>query len=431
MPSISARITLAVAVALPVPAQEPATAKVRVQDETLLERVRLFDESVDPVNRLSGVLLITRAGEVLVHEAFGLADHELEVRNAPDTRFCIASITKMMTLVVAWQLMCEQKLAPTDVLAKFVPDFPRGNEITVEHLLNHRAGLPTRVTRASETWRPLSAAEVTERAKGVELLFAPGTQSVYSSANYTVLARVIELVEGRPFRAVLRRRIFEPAGMRDTLDPDGRELVARRARPYVPGRERLLNAPLQDLSFLAGAGSVVSTAEDLLRFLRAYRDGTFGAEAWASTQGGAAGHWTGASNGFHSFVDHDPDTDTTVVFTGNSYGRAAGELRTALPRILAGEDVLAAPRPAVIAVDVALLARYTGRYQSRPGSFWSVEVLAGELMIADVVALPISETEFWYQPWNARMRFERESEAAPWTLHPEGQPAWPRVGDLE
>jgi CubicO group peptidase (beta-lactamase class C family) len=410
--------------------QDPGAAPPHAEDETLVERIRLFDESVDPVNRLSGVLLIARGPDVLVHLAFGMADQEFGVRNALETRFCIASITKIMTSLVTWQLQCEGRLQPSDRLAKFVPDFPRGDEITVGHLLNHRAGLPARVTKPSETWRSLNAEQVTERAKTAELLFAPGTQSVYSSASYTVLARVIEIVEERPFGEVLRQRIFEPAGMLDTCDPGGRELVARRARPYVPGRDALLNAPLQDLSFLAGAGSVVSTASDLRRFLEAYRGEAFGANAWTSTQGSAA-HWTGASNGFHSFVDYDPATGLTVIFTGNSYGRAAGELRTALPRILAGEDVLAAPRPATIVVEPSILRRYSGLYQSRPGSFWPVEVLDGELMISDVVALPISATEFWYQPWNARMHFERESDESPWTLRPEGQAAWRRVGELE
>lgn len=410
---------------------QPGAAAANPQDETLLERIRLFDDSVDPVNRLSGVLLIARGDEIVLHEAFGMADQEFQVPNALDTRFCIASITKMMTLVVACELAQERRLVPSDTLAKFLSDFPRAGEITVDHLLNHRAGFPARVTKPDETCRPMSAAQVVERAREAVLLFEPGTQSVYASTNYTVLAHVIELVEGRPFGEVLRRRVFEPAGMRDSCDPDGRELVARRARPYVPGREQLLNAPLQDMSFLAGAGSVVATAQDLWRFLRAYQGGTFGADLWAATQGGRAVHWTGASNGFHAFLEHDPVARTTVIFTGNSFGRAVGELRAALPRILAGEDVLAAPPPATITLDPELLHRYVGRYRSRPGSFWNVEVLDGELVISDSVALPISETEFWFQPWNSRIRFERESEDGPWSLHPEGQAAWAFVGELE
>lgn len=401
------------------------------EGELLLERVRLFDASVDPVNRLSGVLLVARGDEILVHAAFGMADREHAVANTLDTRFCVASITKIMTLVVTSQLVRAGKLATSDPLAKFLPDFPRGDEITIEHLLNHRAGLPARVTRRDETWRPLSAADVTARAAEAELLFEPGSRSVYSSTNYTVLAHALELAAGRPFEELLAEIVFAPAGMSDSLDPDGIELVPRRARPYMPGRDGLVNAPPEDMSFLTGAGSVVSTAMDLWRFLTACKSERYFKGVWATVGGAAGVHWTGASNGFHSFVEHDPRTGATLIFTGNSFGRAASELRAALPRMFAGEDVLAAPAPTTIRLAPELLARYSGCYETRPGSVAYVEERAGELWIYDTVALPVSETEFWYQPWNSILTFERDSDDSPWRIRPTGQAAWTRVGDAQ
>jgi CubicO group peptidase (beta-lactamase class C family) len=401
------------------------------EGELLRERVLLFDESIDPVNRLSGVLIVARGDELLLHTAFGMADREHGVPNALDTRFCVASITKIMTLVVTSRLARAGELTPADTLGKFLPDFPRGDEIKIEHLLNHRAGFPARVTGRDETWRPLSAAEVTQRAAEAELLFAPGSRSVYSSTNYTVLARVLELASGRTFRELLSEHVFEPAGMQDSLDPSGIELVARRARPYMPGRETLLNAPPQDMSFLAGAGSVVATAMDLWRFLRACKSELYFPGVWTTVGGPGGIHWTGASNGFHAFVEHDPSTEVTFIFAGNSYGRAAGELRSALPRLLAGEDVLAAPPPATIRLAPEFLARYAGCYETRPGSYAFVEELNGELMIHDTVALPVSETQFWYQPWNSLLTFERASAQEPWRIRPAGQAPWTRVGDVD
>lgn len=393
----------------------------------LLERIRRFDASIDPTNRLSGVLLITQGEDVLAHECFGMADHELGAPTTVSTRYCIASITKEMTRLVAWQLLVEGKITLNTPLSGFVHDFPRGDEITIEHLMRHRAGLPHRVTTGADTWKPMDAKSVTARAGESELIADPGTEYSYSSATYTVLAHVIECVEGASFRDVLAARVFRPADMASSSDLDGRSLLPGRAKSYVPGRDGLLNAPLRDLSYLAGAGSVVSTAEDLLAFHRAYRDGTYHPAAWSSLQGDGPTHWTGASNGFHAFLDHDPDTDLTVVFVGNTFGSAPGQLREALPEILGGAEQIGRARPTEWAgVPRKQLEAYVGHYTSRPGATWEVNLRGDDLMIADAVALPLSSHSFWFQGWAQEFVFEQENEGAPWSLRV-GDEVWPRV----
>lgn len=116
------------------------------------------------------------------------------------------------------------------------------------------------------------------RARGP--LFEPGTRREYSNAGFTVLARVVEVVEDRPFGAVLAERVFPSAGMASALDETGQRLMPRRAMQYRLGAddERLVvkRAPYENLRFLTGAGSVHARARDLLRFVRAIRAGTFG-----------------------------------------------------------------------------------------------------------------------------------------------------------
>ena len=407
----------------PKPAEPPSESSA-----DLLERVRLFDAGLDPVNRLSGVLLVLRSGEILLHEGFGMADWELGVPNQAGTRFCIASITKEMTRLVTWQLLIEGELELSTTLETFLPEFPRAAEITIEHLLRHQAGIPHRVTEPSQTWRPLDAQAVAAAAKGTELAYEPGAQHSYSSAGYTVLARVVELVRGMSFAEVLQKYVFGPAGMTDSVDVDGRELLDRRAKPYVPGRDSLLNAPAQDLSFLAGAGSVTSTAMDVWRFLRCFQSGGFHEDAWSSLQGQGGTHWTGATNGFHAFLDHDPESDTTVVFTGNTFGGGPGQLRAAMPRLLSGEEVLGTARPSSDhSFSAERLSEYVGKYSSRPGTYWKVETRGGELVIGDSVAVPLSETEFWFQGWSTKGQFVRQEGSQSWWLQMGQNPPWPRV----
>ncbi len=410
-----------------------AAKSVHQTDEQLRQQIVAFDESFDPVNRLSGVLLIARGEDIVLHEAFGLAEYELDAPNTLETRFCIASITKEMTKLVVWQLLIEGKLRLDTPLSEYVPDFPRGDEITVEWLLRHRAGFPHRVTDPSETWRPMTAAEMTKFASRSELLIDEmGSESHYSSAGYSVLAHLVEHVEGESFSEVLQRRVFEPAQMHDTADANGRSLVRRRARSYMPGTDSLINAPLQDLSYLVGAGSVVSTAADLRRFFLAFRGDRFHAAAWTALQGEDSAHWTGASNGFHSFLDYDGETDVLVIFLGNTFGGAMGQLRSAVPDMLAGADVATRTRPDIIAtVEPDRLEEYAGTYQSRPGAFMTVEVWNGELLIGNTIALPLSETAFYYQPWSNTLSFVADESSGQWRMkrtHANGDiELWPRI----
>jgi CubicO group peptidase (beta-lactamase class C family) len=402
-------------------------------DTDLSSRIDAFDAALDPVNRISGVLLVAEGDSLLLHEPYGTAAAAGTRPITLDDRFCIASVTKIMTQLVVVALLQEEKLAVDTPLSDFAPDFPRGDDITVEWLFRHRAGIPHRVTTPEETRRATTAEEMTARAARVAregLLTEPGEESYYSSAGYSVLAYVIERVEGMPFGAVLEKRVFGPAGMTDTFD------ASHEDRPFVsslmPGRDVIVPAPEQHLSFLVGAGSVVSTAADLRRFFHAYRDGTLGDGLWDALQGEGDVHWTGATNGYYTFLDYDAEADRLVVFTSNTFGGGVGQLRAALPELIAGEEVLGTPRPVDLAeVDPVTLDLYVGRYRSRPGSFWTVERSGGELWIMDNVALPLSRTDFYYQPLGTTYRFAEDPDTGAWSMiqtHEDGSTTgWPRV----
>lgn len=113
---------------------------------------------------LSGTLVVAKQGEVAYERSFGLANHEHRVPNRPETRFCVASVTKPMTQVLVAQLAQEGKLDPNDKVSRWLPGFPRGDEITVMMLLTHTAGMPHRVTEDRDETIPRTAAEVVEFA---------------------------------------------------------------------------------------------------------------------------------------------------------------------------------------------------------------------------------------------------------------------------
>jgi CubicO group peptidase (beta-lactamase class C family) len=362
------------------------------------QRIDRYLQPYLDIGHLSGTLLVSRGDEGLYEKSFGLANREHDLPNTARTRYCVGSINKPMTVVILARLVEAEKLVLTDKLAKFLPDFPRAGEITVKDLLNHSAGIPHRVTKPLDEIRPQTPASMVELAARKELIFEPGADSVYSSAGFAVLARVLELAGGKPYPELLAEHVLRPAGMADTFDVGTRAILAHRASSYIFDTDGLLNAAPTDISYLVGAGSVYSTPRDLLAMQRALLAGKFGelAQRWLVRDGGDL-RWNGVAYGFRAFADYDAASGISVVLAINLTSGAADRIRNALPKIAAGEDVPTPPpiNAAAAAVDPKLLESYEGAYELRPGSSFELRVVEGRVRMNDWLLIPTSKTTFF------------------------------------
>lgn len=410
----------------------PPAAPQDAEFPSLPQRLDGYLRAYADAGHLSGTVLVAKGGDVLFERSYGRASYELDVPCSPRTRFNVASVTKPMTIAVVVQLIVEERIGLEDPLGKYLPEFPRGDEITINHLLNHRAGIPHRVTSAQQERVPHTAAEMVELAKRKPLLFEPGEKSVYSSAGYSVLARVVEIVEQKPFSAVLRERLFEPLGMDSAADVSSQELLPGRASCYFLTDDGPINAPLQDMSFLVGAGSVWATARDLFLLARGVVDGRMGEQVTASLMRSDGLHWNGATLGFRAFVENDRATDTTLVLVANLPTGANDRIREDLPRIVAGESIEPQAVPAFRRADVsqATLKHYEGIYELRPGSPMELRVEPGGLVRMDSwVLVPTGKGRFYslqdYQEITVQENEDGEVTALAWGGFP-----MPKVGEL-
>lgn len=125
--------------------------------------------------QFAGVILVADKSGIVYEKAFGPAQAEFNLPNQLNTRFVIASINKSMTRAIGVRLIQEGKLGLQDKLSKFVPDFPQGDQITVEMLMRHRSGIPHRAITDDQESRRYTPAEMVEQNKKVKLAFPPGT----------------------------------------------------------------------------------------------------------------------------------------------------------------------------------------------------------------------------------------------------------------
>jgi CubicO group peptidase (beta-lactamase class C family) len=97
--------------------------------------------------RFAGSVMVAKSNQIVFMKGYGLANRELEVANAPNTKFRLASVTKQFTALCILILQEQGKLSVEDLISKFVPDCPSAwSKIKIRHLLTHTSGIPDYTT---------------------------------------------------------------------------------------------------------------------------------------------------------------------------------------------------------------------------------------------------------------------------------------------
>lgn len=238
----------------------------------------------------NGNVLIVEKGQTVYRHSFGFANVEDSLKNTDETRFHLASVTKIFTSTAILQLKESGKLQLDRPVVSYLPDFPFAN-ITIRHLLSHTSGLPDyqifEAPHAADTNKIFANADLIPALQQFKQpLPAPGEKWSYSNTGYGILALIIEQVSGMSYQNYLQKNIFKKAGMVNTylqtsLIPvqDANRSVNYDFHYYEP--EALIRVDAIKANRIAsiildgifGPGNIVSTTGDLLRFDEALYNG--------------------------------------------------------------------------------------------------------------------------------------------------------------
>jgi CubicO group peptidase (beta-lactamase class C family) len=429
-----------------------AAAPASAQDRRAV-RLRQYLAAAAELGQLNASVLVAERGTVLIDTAFGFANMELGVRNTPDTRFRVASITKQFTAMAIAMLAQDGKLQIADPIAKYVDSLPpswRG--ITIHQLLRHTSGISDYeewfdgyTTQAYSDY--MSQAHAPERilrdAKARPLDHEPGTKFRYSNSAYIVLGFIVERASGMPYAEFLRTRIHEPLGMTLSGQDRSEELVSNRATGYRlrPGASRqayfnglartdYLNAVYQLMEPPQADAGLITTARDLYRWdqalyteklvKRAMVDSIFTpgigeyGYGWfvGSGRDGTTHDHSGGLPGFSGYIQRIPATQRTIIVLGN-LERSRPGLIADLGAILRGDSVAVPRARRIVAGDSAASARLVGTYRTVAGD--SVRVFMEDGLLGAhqpgafrAALLPESPRDYFVVQLNGTARF-RES----------------------
>lgn len=213
----------------------------------------------------SGSVLIAEGGNVLMRKSYGLSSGSTLIQ--PTDQMRLGSLTKAFTAASILKLAEEGKLSIDDTLAQHIPDYPRGDEITLAMLLSHTSGIALNFKR--EEGIPLS--ETVEEIKQSPLKFAPGTDYMYSNSGFVLLAYIIEQTSGMKYADFVQTQILDPLGMkhsgtatRQTKIPTGYE---------YDWQEKAWKSVDYYYFSPSGTGSLYSTLDDMLIWSQALSAG--------------------------------------------------------------------------------------------------------------------------------------------------------------
>ena len=231
-------------------------------------------------SEFSGAILVAENDKIIDKRAYGLSSIEYDVSNKIDTKFNIASITKMITAVAALQLYEQGKINLKKPIGKYLPNYPNEtviNSVTVHQLLTHTSGLNNFYVNDLDKIKNSEYKEISDFVPlfaNDTLLSKPGTKYDYSGTGFVVLGLIIEKVSGENYYDYIRKNILEPSNMIATSEIQVDSIVKNKASGYTSqfGQNKVLKKNDYYLTKASPAGFYYSTVEDLFKFSKALRN---------------------------------------------------------------------------------------------------------------------------------------------------------------
>ena len=227
--------------------REPQTAASRAAgmagsvisgDEEIAKELAAFLEKAAAANAFSGAVLLSKNGQPIFKQAYGLANQNANSLNNLETKFNIGSMNKMFTAVAVAQLAERGKLSFDDTISKHLPDYPNqaiAAKVTIHQLLTHTSGMGNYQNEKylAQLDKMRTVGDLLTLFVNEPLAFEPGAKWQYSNSGYVVLGAIIEKVSRQSYFDYVKEHIFKPAGMSDTESYEKSANVSNLAIGYT------------------------------------------------------------------------------------------------------------------------------------------------------------------------------------------------------
>lgn len=352
------------------------------------------------LGKFNGSILVASNDGILLEKGYGYKDFKKKSPNDASTIYQIASVTKTFTSTLVLKLVELKQLSLVDKLSRFYPGFPKGDSVTIEHLLTHTSGISDDFSDTSYRIYKGSPEEVFIAVLAKRNYdFSPGAGWNYSNSGYILLGYVIQKITGMNYFDAVRAYIFKPLQMNQSgfdfvglSNPD-------KATGYwaFPENDSVSPATLIDSSAPRAAGAIYSTVHDLYKWHLGLQTGKILSlpmlnKAYTAVKNNYGYGWIVDSFARAKVVSHSGDIwgfksefarvphDNICITMLNNIEEV--DLRIITRKILAilYHQPYQLPAKNKIQLGGTILQKYVGGYVIRPGEIISVSAENGHLM---------------------------------------------------
>lgn len=309
-----------------------------------------------------GYAIITKNGNDLVRQGFGLANENTGLPQDYELAYRIGSVSKTFTAAAIIQLKRDGYISNyNQTLDEFDPEFPNGNQISIAQLLSHQSGIPDYqfvVEEATEQGYFFDEEDIYEVI--IEMItenglnFTPGAGKQYSNSNYLIAALLVEELTDMSYHEYIQQNIFNPLQMTNTYR--GTDII--NPNTHAEGYNNGSANSVYPMNLAFGAGDFSSTPKDLEIWTNAVKTNWFTTTekdeifaqnvpsgyvdfglGWFTTQeGNTTLYWHGGDiDGYWSMIGFLPEHNATIVLLSNQQDDSGEQRNTIIQQLLTNE----------------------------------------------------------------------------------------------
>ncbi len=333
-------------------------------DDSLTSRLDDYFTALTNLKQFNGNVIISKNGNGLLDKSFNLTGENGSLKVTHESKFIIASVSKVFIKFGILKLAEMKKLNLSDKVNRFIPGFPDGGKISIEHLLYHQSGLPRELTRKEE-FDSLSLSKIIELAKEEKLQFEPGSQTLYSNVGYFLLHYIIDKTSDSGYLNFIQDEIFRKMNLTNTLEFNSAATVPKFAYGFDNADGKIIATSKKNINKFE-TGNYLSTVGDLYRFSQQILSGNvlnpslalhlFGKDSVLAQAGGRPG--------YRAYFYMNLKTRVTFIFVCNYTGIPFQETTAGILSILDGKPYQIPGKIHRVEIELPgeLLKQYAGTY---------------------------------------------------------------------
>ena len=248
------------------------TTQVGYAQNVDTQKLDTYFNTLEANHKFMGSVAILKDGKIIYDKQVGYTDIDSKQKPDKNTKYRIGSISKVFTATLIFKAIEEEKITLDETIESYFPEIQNADRITISNLLNHRSGIHSFTDNKEEFLsyhiKPKTEKEMLEIIAEGGSDFKPDEKAAYSNSNYVLLSYILEKLYRKPYGKILEDGIIKPLNLKNTffgnkINPDNNEAYAY----HFEKKWKRTNET--DPSIDMGAGGIVSTPSDLIRFAEA------------------------------------------------------------------------------------------------------------------------------------------------------------------